>query len=85
MLKLGVDYFASAVEAPYRPGVGWTWNVLGPNGSLLCYTKFSPAPVDRPFVTLEPPEEVNKGTRKECWVSGCRVHTGLKKCEVLNV
>lgn len=59
---------------PAMPPPGLMMMVLPPPAT-------KPDLCDRPVSLLAPPE-VDKGERRECWVSGCRAEDELKNCEL---
>ncbi|KIO16769.1 hypothetical protein M407DRAFT_145859 [Tulasnella calospora MUT 4182] len=80
---LGLDCFDQIVEE-YKPEKGWTATTFrGPDAPPTSIT-WGTIPMDENFSLLEfipnPPAEVDKGERTQCWVSGCRVETNLKRC-----
>lgn len=82
MQKLGLHYFDAFQEQPLIAGepVSWLWQ--SPEGPPLLGMQQMKSE-SGPIVTVLAPEEVDKGLKAECWVSGCRVQENLKKCEFL--
>lgn len=85
---LGLDCFDQIAEE-YTPGKGWTATTLrGPDGSPSSIT-WGTTGKENGCSLLEfipnPPAEVDKGERTQCWVSGCRVEADLKRCKSAGV
>lgn len=81
---LGLDCFDEVVEE-YKPGKGWTATYPGPDGLPMSHT-WGMLGKDENCSILDyipnPPAEVDKRERIQCWVSGCRVGTNLKRCKL---